>query len=326
MRGARGRKAVLPRELSPRAWGDVLRRFGASFLDDHLALVAAGVAYWSVLALFPALALFVSLYGLFADPGTAADQARFLGAVVPPAAADFLFAEMTRVAAAPAPKLGLTGLVSFALVLWGANKAMKAMFEALNVAYHEKEKRNLLVINVQSLAFTFAYILFGAVSVMLVVVVPPVLDRLYLGWLEVVIGFLRWPILFAGMMVGTAILYRYGPSRTAPRLAWVTWGAVAAGLLWLAVSGLLSWYASSLTDFDKTYGPLGALVLLQTWVWASSVVVLTGAKLNAEAEHQTSRDTTVGKPAPMGFRGAVVADTVAPIPRPAPKPREGEGG
>ena len=314
-----GRYARTPSHLPLKAWGSILKRFGLSFLDDHLSLIAAGVAYWSLLALFPALALFVSLYGLFADPGQAADQALALATFLPDDASVFLYDEMTRVAGAQATTLGLSALVSLLLALWGSNRSMKAIFEALNVAYREREKRNIVLVNLLGLAFTMGFILFGVVTVVLVVAVPPLLEGYRLGrGIEATVGLLRWPILFGGMVTGTSLLYRYGPSRARARQSWITWGAVLAGLLWLGASSLISWYAASFADFNKTYGSLGAVIVLQTWIWLTALVVIAGAKLNAEAEHQTSIDTTIGPREPMGERGAYVADTLPRKGRPDP--------
>ena len=316
---ALGHYARAPRHIPLRAWWRILKRFGLSFLDDHLSLVAAGVAYWSLLALFPSLALFVSLYGLFADPAQAADQARVLAEVLPRDATEFLYQEMTRVAGAAESKLTLGAAVSLALALWGSNRSMKAVFEALNVAYRERETRNLLKINLLGFVFTLGFILFGVLTVVLVVVVPPLFEGARLGsGLEATVNLLRWPILFGGMVAGTGLLYAFGPCRTRPRIVWITWGALLAGLLWLAASALISWYAASFADFNKTYGSLGAVVVLQTWLWLTALVVIAGAKLNAEAEHQTRVDTTAGPPKPMGERGARVADTLARTERAPP--------
>lgn len=310
----RGRDALKPRHLPLRGWLDVLRRFGAGFLDDHLMLVAAGVAYYSLLALFPAVGLFVSAYGLIADVGQAAEQARSLAGILPDDAVEFVYMEMTRVASAPPRSLGFAGLISLGITIWGAGRTMRSLFEAMNIAYKEKERRNILVINVLGAAFTLGMIAFAAVTVLLVVAVPPLLSALALpGPLEAAVSLVRWPILFGGMFLGTALLYRMGPDRESPRIAWLSPGSLLAATLWLAASGLISWYASSFGSFNKTYGSLGAVVLLQFWVWATVLIVLVGAKFNAEAEHQTAVDTTTGRPLPMGERGAVVADELGTI-------------
>ena len=312
---APGRNADRPTRIPARGWWYVLRRLGASFLDDHLALIAAGVAYWTQLALFPAIALFVSLYGLIADPYQAADQARRLAVFLPEDASVLLYEEMTRVASVPTPKASFASLVTLLLTVWGSNRAVKAMMEALNVAYMEREKRNLILFNLQALMFTFGFLVFAVLSIVLVVAVPAALGNVSLGPLGSLLSVLRWPVLFLGMAVGTTILYRYAPSREPARISWLTPGSVVAGLLWVLASGLISWYAGSLADFNKTYGSLGALVVLQTWMWVTALAIITGAKINAEAEHQTKVDTTTGYPRPLGERGAVVADSLAPLPR-----------
>ncbi len=291
------------------------RRFGQGFLSDHLMLVAAGVAYYSLLALFPAVALFVSLYGLVADPAQAAEQALSLSGILPGDAAVFLYEEMTRVASADKSSLGLAGLVSFSVALWGSNRTMKSMFEALNIAYRERERRNIVLVNLLGFAFTLGYLAFAALTVVLVVAVPPLLQALRLpGAAEMTLSLLRWPVLFLAMFAATSVLYRYGADREPPRLSWIRPGAVLASLLWLVASALISWYAASFADFNKTYGSLGAVVLLQTWIWVTALIILAGGKLNAEAEHQTAVDTTTGAPLPMGERGAVVADTLGKVP------------
>ena len=309
-----GRNADRPHRIPLRGWWHVLRRLGASFLDDHLALIAAGVAYWTQLALFPAIALFISLYGLVADPYQAADQARSLAVFLPEDAAKLVYDEMTRVASVPAPSASLASLVSLILTLWGSNRAMKAIIEALNVAYKEREKRNLILINLQAMMFTLGFLVFGVLSIALVVALPAALEAMHLGFAGTALAAIRWPILFLGMAVGTTILYRYAPSREPARISWLTPGSVVAGLLWVLASTVISWYAASFADFNKTYGSLGALVILQTWLWVTALAVITGAKINAEAEHQTKIDTTTGRPKPLGERGAVVADSLAPLP------------
>ena len=314
---APGRNADRPTRIPLRGWWHVLRRLGASFLDDHLALIAAGVAYWTQLALFPAIALFVSLYGLVADPYQAADQARRLAVFLPEDASALLYDEMTRVAAVPTPNASFASLVTLLLTIWGSNRAVKAMMEALNVAYMEREKRNLILFNVQALVFTFGFLVFAVLSIVLVVALPAALETVTLGPLGSLLSLIRWPILFLGMAAGTTVLYRFAPSREPARVSWLTPGSAVAGLLWVLASSLISWYAGSFADFNKTYGSLGALVVLQTWMWVTALAIITGAKINAEAEHQTRVDTTTGRPKPLGERGAVVADSLAPLPRSA---------
>ncbi len=196
-----------------------------------------------------------------------------------------------------------------ALALWSANAGVKAIFDALNVAYGETEKRGFIRLNLTSLAFTLAIILFVLLAIGATAVVPVLLDWLPLGqameWL-ITIG--RWPLLIGVLMLGLAVLYRFGPSRDEAQWAWVSPGAIVASLGWLAGSLLFSWYVANFEDYNKTYGALGALIGLLTWMWLSATIVLVGAEINSETERQTLRDTTKGAPKPIGMRGADAAD------------------
>ncbi|MCQ8186047.1 YihY/virulence factor BrkB family protein [Parvularcula maris] len=305
----RGREAQGPADIPTKGWLDIALRFWRGFNNDNLVLVAAGVAYFTLLAVFPSIVLFVSIYGLIADPASAANHAGRLAGVLPPLASEFIFSEMGRVASAGKGGLSLVSLISFAVAIFGAGRAAKAMFQALNVAYGEREDRNIIVINLLGILFTFGFLIAAVVGISMIVVLPPLLEALALpGGAETAISIVRWPILFFGMVAATSVLYRFGPSREPPRFRWLSLGAVAAALLWMLVSGLISYYASNITDFSATYGTFGAVILLQMWLWATALVVLVGAKLNAETEHQTAEDTTTGVPEPIGRRGARVAD------------------
>jgi membrane protein len=305
----RGRQAHGPEEIPTKGWLDIALRFWRGFNNDNLILVAAGVAYFALLAVFPLIVLFVSIYGLIADPSSAANHAAKLAGVMPPLASEFIFAEMGRVSSAGKGGLSLVSILSFGIVVFGAGRAAKAMFQALNVAYGEHEDRNIIVINLLGILFTFGFLIAGVLGISLVVALPPVLEAIALPvGAETAISIIRWPLLFLGMAAATSILYRFGPSREPARFRWISLGSVAAALLWILVSGLISYYASNITDFSATYGTFGAVILLQMWLWATALVILVGAKLNAETEHQTAKDTTTGVPEPIGRRGARVAD------------------
>jgi membrane protein len=188
---------------------------------------------------------------------------------------------------------------------------MKAIFDALNIIYDEEEKRGLVWLNVVSLFFTVCAIAAAGLAVALVVVFPLLLVASGLTSLdEPIIGYLRWPVMFVLMIVGLAVLYRYGPSRRLAKWRWTSVGSVFAASAWLAVSSLFSWYLGNFANYNATYGALGAVVGLMMWMWLSTIVVLVGAELNSEIEHQTARDTTIGPEKPLGTRGAVMADTV----------------
>jgi membrane protein len=223
--------------------------------------------------------------------------------------------QLTRVATKGDRTLGFTFAIGLVISLWSANAAMKSLFDTLNIVYGEQEKRGFFRLNAMSLGFTIGAILFVLAALGGVVVVPVVLQ--YVGLsnaTDLLIRIGRWPVLFVALALAISCIYRFGPSRKAPRWTWITWGSAAAALLWLAASGLFSFYAASFGSFNQTYGSLGAAIGFMTWLWISAIVILLGAELNAEMEHQTARDTTTGAPKPMGARGAKMADTVGAVP------------
>ncbi len=306
----RGRAAPTPRHIPLKGWRDIALRTWRSFNADRLPAVAGGVAFYGLLALFPTMAAFISLYGLFFDVATAQAQLSYLTGVVPADVLTFIGQEMTRIANGRTGDLSLTFGLSLLLALWGANAASKALFDGLNVAYHEREKRNFFVINLQTLAFTLAAILFLILAVGAVIVVPVTFQLIDLPFGAALLALIRWPLLVGFMALGLAGLYRFGPSRRPARWRWLSWGAVTAAVLWLAASLAFSWYVSNIANYTATYGSLGAVVGLMMWLWVSALVVLLGAELNSEIEHQTAQDTTTGGRLPMGRRGAVVADSL----------------
>ena len=188
---------------------------------------------------------------------------------------------------------------------------MKAILDALNVVYEEKEKRGFFKLNLVSLCFTLAAIAALLLAVGAVVVMPIALNFLGLHAVtDLLLRALRWPVLLALIILGLAMLYRFGPSRREPRWQWISVGSIVAAITWLAASALLSWYLANFANYDATYGSLGAAIGLMMWMWISSIVILFGAELNSEIEHQTVRDSTVEGDKPLGARGAVMADTV----------------
>jgi membrane protein len=188
---------------------------------------------------------------------------------------------------------------------------MKALFDALNVAYAEKEKRGFFKLNLVSMIFTIGAILFLLAAVVAVIGLPLLLKHLPLqsvtAWL---VSALRWPAMLVCVVAALALLYRYGPSRDKARWRWVTWGSALVGVLWLGASALFSWYAANFGSYNETYGSLGAVIGFMTWLWISAIIILLGGEINAEIEHQTARDSTVGPPMPLGTRGATMADTI----------------
>jgi membrane protein len=307
----RGRAASTPRAVPWRGWKDILWRTWSGITDDHLLTLAGGVAFFALLAMVPALTAGVSSYALFADARAIQGQLNLLANIVPPTALDLVRDEIIRIVANSNGRLTLSFLGSLALSLWSANSGVKALFEALNVLYGEEEKRSIVQLNVFSMLLTICSIAAMLMIVTGVVVLPLVFSITgFLGIKLTIIALLRWPAMLILAMVAFGILYRYGPSRRLVQAHWITLGSLMAAFLWLAMSATFSWYLSHVANYTATYGALGAVIGLMMWMWLSAVIVLVGAKLNAEIEHQTAEDTTVGTPKPLGSRGAVMADTV----------------
>ena len=268
------------------------------------------------------MAAFVSLYGLFFDVNKAMQELSSLAGVLPRDTLNFIAGEIQRLAQARSGGLSLAFVVGLLISVWSANGAVKAVFYGLNVAYEEHEHRSFIKLNLMSLAFTLGALAFVILTFAAVVAVPVILGYVGLGGAGAVLAWLRWPALLVVTVVGLSVLYRFGPSRQRPKWRWITPGSLLAAVLWLIASFAFSIYVSSFGHFNKTYGSLGAVIGFMTWIWYSTTIVLFGAELNAEIEHQTAVDTTSGEPVAMGARGAHVADTLGPIrgAKPAPAP------
>jgi membrane protein len=309
----RGRDASRIAEIPRAGWKDILWRIYTEIGNDHVLLIGAGVTFYGLLALVPALTALVSIYGLFAEPANLDRHMAILEGLVPREGLDLVREQLRRLAEQGTTSLGWTFAAALAIALWSANSGMKAMFEAMNVAYDEEEKRGFVRLTAMTLAFTLATIATVLVLIGLAVVLPPILQVIGLGVLA------RWGARLGGialvvllMIVGLAALYRWGPSRHAARWRWITPGAVLAILVIMAASVLFSWYLASFASYNATYGSLGAVFGFMTWLWIAAIIVIVGAELNSEIEHQTRHDTTTGAPRPMGERGATMADTLGP--------------
>ena len=309
--GGRGRHAVSPWQIPWKGWKDILLRTYEQMNDDRLLAVAAGVVFYGLLALFPAITALVSCYALFAKGSTINEHLASLGTLLPGGAMDIVRDQVDRVLAKGDVKLGTAFLFSFLLAVWSANGGMKAVIDALNVAYEEKEERGFFRLNAVSLAFTFGGLVALLVAIGAIVAMPLVLAAIGLNSVtDAIIRYGRWPILVLMIMFGLAVLYRYAPSRRSPRWQWISVGSACATVAWLAGSALLSFYLANYAHYDATYGSLGAAIGLMIWMWMSTIVILLGAELNAEIEHQTAEDTTEGGKKPLGARDATVADTI----------------
>ena len=291
----RGRHAATPSDMPARGWKDILLRVWKNIGEDRVILVAAGVTFYCLLAIFPAIAALVAIYGFFSDPSSISSVVDKISGVMPGGALDVIHTQMNQVASQGPSKLGVAFVIGFLVSLWSANAGIKSIFDALNLVYDEPEKRGLIRLNLVSLAFTVAAILFILVAIAFIAALPAVASSQLQGTAALIAQIIRWPILFVVVAVGIALVYRYGPSRAEPQWRWITWGSAFAAVAWIAVSIAFSWYAANFGSYNKTYGSLAAIVVFMTWLWLSIAVILIGAEIDAEMEQQTAQDTTTNE-------------------------------
>ena len=278
-----------PLRLSISAWGQILWRTVQRTSEDRLLANAAGVVFFGLLAIFPAITALVSSYGLFADPGTIGANLQTLALMLPEGSFQIVQDQIARVLDKGNAALGGTFLFGLALALWSANAGVKAIIDALNVVYEVRETRNFLKLNLLSLAFTTGGIVALLLMVGAVVAFPLLFNHLGLpSEIGFILGLARWPLLVVVLLVALSLLYRFGPSRPAARWEWLGAGTLAAALLWIGGSAALSWYLSNFGNYNATYGSLGAAIGLMMWMWMSATVVLFGAELNSEIARQTA--------------------------------------
>ncbi len=306
-----GRAFEMPTHLGARNWWHVAKRIFRDLSKDHLSLIAAGCAFYAMLAIVPALTALILVYGLVFDPASVRGQLEVLSGLIPDGMQTMLQDQLTRIAETSDSRLGWSLVLALALALWPASAGIRALIEAMNIAYHEEEKRNLLLYYATGLGFTLLAILAMTLALFVILGVPALLAVVGLGSIaEQIMRLARWPILAALVVFGLGFLYRYGPSRDNAKIKWVTIGAVVAMVIWILASVGFSLYIANFANYNETYGSLGAVIVVLFWLYISAFVVILGAKLNGELEHETSVDTTVGAPKPPGKRGAYVADHV----------------
>lgn len=275
------------RMLTGRHWRRLPRRVFAQINNDRLTLTAAGIAFYALLAIFPGIAVVVSLWGLIADPLAISQQIERFSPVLPSDVVLALRAQAIEVASSDDRAVSAALLLSLAITVFSASRATKAIMQALNIVYDEKETRNFLIFNAQALAMTFAVAVGFVTALAAIAVVPVFLNFVGLGSiLEPIIGYVRWPILFVGAWFGIAALYKFAPARESPQWQWVSPGAGAAVVLWLITSVLFSVYVQNFANYNETYGSIGAVVVLMMWFWVSAFVFLVGAEIDSEIEQQ----------------------------------------
>jgi len=306
----RGRAARTPLQIPPLGWKDIAWRTYREMGKDRLPILAGGITYYALLAIFPAIGAFVSLYGLFADVSIVQHQLQEMAGVIPASVLQLIGEQMMRLAGQHGAKLSVALVVSLLISVWSANAGMKALFDGLNVTFDEIEKRDFVRRTALTYAATFTTLVVLA-SIAAVLVAVPValravgLEEFGLYWIP-----MRWLAVFLITVMAFAMAYRYGPSRAPAKWRWVLGGAVFGALAWIGGSLLFSVFVNHVVHLDATYGPLSAIIAFMLWVWVSIMALLLGSEFTAEIEHQTACDSTTGPAKPMGERGAVMADTV----------------
>jgi membrane protein len=309
----RGRRAEQPQQIPPQGWRDIAKRTAKETKADQVPLLAAGVAFYALLSLFPAIIAGVSIYGLVADPDTVLSQIDELSQRLSPDVANLVGEQLQQVARGSVGALGFVTILGILIALWSASSGMKALITGVNMAYDETETRKFVKLRGLSILLTLGAMALLAIAGATIAGFPPIADNLpvVLQW---VVAILRFVVLAALLILGLAVLYRYAPDRDEPRWTWVSWGSAIATLLWVLASIGFSIYANSFGNYNKTYGALAGVIILMFWLFLTAYVVLLGAELNTEMELQTARDTTKGPEQPMGERGGHAADHVAESP------------
>jgi membrane protein len=281
----------LPARVRPRgwaAWKQILYRTYEEINNDRLLALAAGVVFYGLLALFPAITALVSSYALFAKASTISGHLATISSLMPASAYAIVDEQVTRIVTRGTGDLGTAFFIGLGLAVWSANAGVKAVIDALNICYGVKERRGFIKLNMISLGFTISAIIGLLLAIGGIVVLPVLMSHLHAGqYGDLALAWLRWPALLVLLLFGLAVLYRFGPDVDNARWRWISPGALFAALAWLAGSALLSWYLAGFADYDATYGSLGAAIGLMMWLWMTAIVVLVGAELNSEIDAES---------------------------------------
>lgn len=308
----KGRDAESPSEIPSQGLKDVLMRVKHGIKTNHLSLLSAALAYYALFALVPAISSVVLIYAWVSDPAQIAEHLAKASQFIPGEMQEILNTQLGALASQASSSLGIGAIAAVLIALWGASKGSKSIVEALNIIYQEEDRRGFFKSTALALTMTLLGVALAILALGVIVVIPAITNLLNLGpTINSAATIVSWVILLGLFTFFLSFAYRYGPNRKQAKWQWVSWGATIASLLWALVSALFSWYAKEFGNFNKTYGSLGAMIVLMTWFYLSSFVVLLGGQINAELEHQTERDSTKGKEEkPMGKRGANMADTL----------------
>nr|WP_111297780.1 YihY/virulence factor BrkB family protein [Paracoccus saliphilus] len=278
------------RDLSPKDWIAVAKSTITQIGEDRVTSVAGGVTFFGLLSLFPSITAFVSLYGLYADPATIEAHLALLDDLLPESSLQIIRDQVVSIASSSTGALSLAGVVGLLVAFWSANGGMKALLSALNVAFFQRETRSFIRLNLVAMVFTLSGLVIIALMLGVIAVVPIMLQMLPGNWGgELLVTVIRWPIMFAVLVVALAAVYRWGPAAPYTRWRWISPGAIFASIVLVITSMLFSWYAVNFAHYNETYGSLGAVIALMTWLWLNAMIVLVGAEVNSELERHMKR-------------------------------------
>ncbi len=306
---ARGREAEKPTRIPAKGWKDIAMRVKDEIAEDHVTLIAAGVAFYALLALFPAITAVIAIAGLVLDPSDIVSQLDTLSGFLPADVSEIVIGQAQKVAGSESKGLGLAAIVGILIALYSSSKGVGSLIEGLNVAYDEEEKRGFIKLKALTLGLTLLLIVGFIMGIGLTLALPVIVGLLPLGAgtkIAVTAGSLIVMLILA--LLGLAVMYSFGPSRERPEWKWVTPGAITAFVVWIVASAGFAIYVSNFSSYNESFGSLAGIVVLLLWLWISALVVLMGGEINAEMEAQTRYDTTTGPDEPMGERGARKAD------------------
>ncbi len=309
----RGRHAETPGEIPAKGWKDTLVRVKKDIGEDRVSMLAASMSYYALLAAVPALTSLVLLYAWFSNPADISRHMSEIARFLPKEAHEIITGQLTALSSKAPTTLGLSAIGTLLFSLWSASKGSTSCIEAMNIIYGEKECRGFVKRTAMAIGFTLLGTILSLIAIVVVVAMPAITGAFNFGPMFEMAGTAAgWVLLLSIFSFYLSCLYRFGPCRQNAQWKWVSRGSIIASVLWALTSALFSWYASNFGDFNKTYGSLGAVVVLMTWFWISSYIILLGGEINSELEHQTKKDTTTGSAKPMGTRGAKMADSVGP--------------
>lgn len=308
---ARGRSAESPTDIPGPGWKDILLRVKDEISKDNVGLIAAGVAFYGLLALFPAITAIIAVSGLLVEPNVVVEQLNSLSGLMPDEVIKIVTDQATAVAGSREGGLGLAALLGFLIALYSASKGMGSLMQGINVAYDEDEERGFIKLKLVTFALTLFLILGLLIAMGAMLALPVVLSLFHWGPVfEALLTIALWAGLVVLTILGLAVLYRYAPSRDNPEWSWASLGAIVGCLMWIVASAGFAFYVANFGSYNESFGTLAGVIVLLMWFWISAFIILLGAELNAEMEAQTRRDTTVGKDVPMGQRGAEKADNL----------------